>query len=65
MPRLSEDTRNRFACEMQDVKLIIIDEIDMTGMEQLFQINERLKQIKRSTEDFGGISVLAFGDFNQ
>jgi len=65
MPRLSEDTRNRLACEMQDVKLIIIDEISMTSMEQLFQINDRLKQIKRSTEDFGGISVLAVGDFNQ
>lgn len=65
MPRLSESTRNRLAKEFQDVDLIIMDEVSMTSMEHLFQIDERLKQIFKSRQDFGGRSILVVGDFNQ
>jgi len=65
MPRLSESNRNRLAHEIADVDLIIIDEISMASMDQLFQIDERLRQIKNSTKDFGGLSVLVVGDFSQ
>src|SRR5689334_5610533 len=45
MPKLNEDNRNRLASQYKDLDLIIIDEISMTSMEQLFQIDQRLRQI--------------------
>lgn len=54
MPRLTEINRNRLACEFQDLNLIIIDEISMTSREQLFQIDDRLRQIFKTSANFGG-----------
>jgi len=36
LPQFSESNRNKLASEMTDLKLIIIDEISMTSMQQLF-----------------------------
>lgn len=65
LPRLNESTRNKFASQFSDPDLIIIDEISMMSMEQLFQVDERLRQIFKSSADFGGKSITAVGDFNQ
>jgi sentrin-specific protease 1 len=42
-----------------------MDEISMTSMENMFQIDERMRQIFKTNEDFGGKSILVVGDFNQ
>ncbi|XP_065214928.1 uncharacterized protein LOC135841724 [Planococcus citri] len=62
---MSDNTCNKVYSKLRDLKLIIIDEISMVGTKIFHQIDSRLKQIFKSNEDFGGISVILFGDFNQ
>ena len=52
------------ACQMQQVKVIIIDEISMVGSNFFFQIHQKLSQ-NLGKEPFGGISVICTGDFGQ
>ena len=48
------------------VKLILLDEISMVGNNMFtVQINNRLKDIKGSKEDFGGVNIIAIGDLFQ
>ena len=48
------------------VKLIFLDEISMVGNCMFnIQINNRLKDIKGTKEDFGGVSIIAIGDLFQ
>ena len=48
------------------VKLILLDEISMVGNNMFtVQINNRLKDIKGSKDDFGGVSIIAIGDLFQ
>ena len=48
------------------VKQILLDEISMVGNNMFtVQINNRLKDIKGSKEDFGGVNILAVGDLFQ
>ena len=65
MARLEDSTCNTIRTKMLDLKLIIIDEISMTSVKQLYQIDTRLKQIFQSLEPFGGIPMLVVGDFFQ
>ncbi|KAG5674792.1 hypothetical protein PVAND_004740 [Polypedilum vanderplanki] len=62
---LSPDMANTMACQLQRLKLIIIDEISMLSAEHLNQISSNLKQIFRSSQEFAGRSVIVVGDFNQ
>ncbi|KAG5678799.1 hypothetical protein PVAND_008434 [Polypedilum vanderplanki] len=62
---LSPDTANTMACQLQRLKLIIIDEISMLSAEHLNQISSNLKQIFCSSQEFAGRSVIVVGDFNQ
>ncbi|KAG5666197.1 hypothetical protein PVAND_017659 [Polypedilum vanderplanki] len=62
---LSPDVANTMTANLKDLKLIIIDEISLLSSELLNQISSRLKQIFHTTEEFGGVSVIAVGDFNQ
>lgn len=57
---------NTLRCQIGNVILIFIDEISMVG-NTLFnvQVNNRLKDIKRRKEDFGGVSIVAIGDLFQ
>jgi hypothetical protein len=52
---------------VENLQLLIIDEISMVGERTLFDISQRLNEIKGMPSDelFGGISVLAVGDFYQ
>ena len=48
------------------MKLILLDEISMVGNNMFtVQINNRLKDIKGSKEDFGGVSIIAIGELFQ
>lgn len=47
------------------LKMVFIDEISMVGKRMFNFINLRLQEIMGSTEPFGGVSVIAFGDLFQ
>ena len=47
------------------LKVLLIDEISMTGKETFRHLNRTLQLIKNNTFPFGGISVIAIGDFLQ
>jgi len=55
----------KLSSELCQVKYVIIDEISMVGSEFLWDINHRLKQIMGSDKYFGGLNVIATGDFHQ
>jgi hypothetical protein len=63
--RLGDEKRNTLRCKYSQLHLIIIDEISMVGSDLLLQIHRRLQEIFQSSLDFGGISLLAFGDLYQ
>lgn len=62
---LSDSRINTLRAKLRNVKLFIIDEISMVSVRQLYQIDQRLKQVYCSTADFGGKSVIAVGHFRQ
>jgi ATP-dependent DNA helicase PIF1 len=62
---LSENIRTEMASKLLGVQLIICDELSMVSNKQLSFINERLQQIFRNTELFGGKSVIFVGDLWQ
>ncbi|KAK7878952.1 hypothetical protein WMY93_034202, partial [Mugilogobius chulae] len=51
--------------ELMNAEIIIIDEISMVSKELFTYVNLRLQQIKGTNKPFGGMSVLAVGDFYQ
>ncbi|EGT48478.1 hypothetical protein CAEBREN_00364 [Caenorhabditis brenneri] len=53
--------RNMF----EHVQLLIIDEVSMVSSVMLQFISRRLKEIMGSDEEFGGMSILVFGDLLQ
>ncbi|KAG8175966.1 hypothetical protein JTE90_000005 [Oedothorax gibbosus] len=65
MPDFPADLTNRICSHLCDCKLLIIDEVSMVGRRQFYQVDKRLKQIFKSHENLGGISVLCLGDFHQ
>jgi hypothetical protein len=58
-----EEIKQNFA----GVKYLIIDEFGMLGQKNLWHINNNLKLAlsPRDKLDFGGLSVILVGDFNQ
>ena len=64
--RLDSSRLNTLRSQLGGVKLIFLDEISMVGSTMFnVQINNRLKDIKGSKEDFGGVSIIAIGDLFQ
>ena len=51
--------------QKDELSLIVIDEISMVTCEMIDSIDQRLRQVFQTQSDFGGISVLAVGDFYQ
>ena len=64
--RLDSSRLNTLRCQLGGVKLIFIDEISMVGNTMFnVQINNRLKDIKGSSQPFGSVSIIAIGDLFQ
>lgn len=65
--RLKPDMKNTLRCQLFNLKVLIIDEISMLSSNHLDQISTRLGEIFETQPDvqFGGISVIVCGDFNQ
>ena len=51
--------------QLSDVQILVIDEISMVSKEILAYVDHRLQAIKGSRKAFGGVSILAVGDFYQ
>ena len=63
---LGSNRLNTLRCQLGGVKLIFIDEISMVGNTKFkVQINNRLKDVEGSSLPFGGVSIIAIGDFFQ
>ncbi|CAB3988639.1 ATP-dependent DNA helicase PIF1 [Paramuricea clavata] len=63
---LDSSRLNNLRCQLGGLKLIFLDEISMVGSTMFnVQINNRLKDIKGSKEDFGGVSMVVIGDLFQ
>nr|XP_054593099.1 uncharacterized protein LOC129159978 [Nothobranchius furzeri] len=52
-------------CELLNAEILVIDEISMVSKPLFAYVDARLKQIKGNQRPFGGMSVLAVGDFYQ
>ena len=53
-------------CELGALKLILLDEVSMVGNSMFtVQLNNRLKDLKGSKDDFGGVSITTLGDLFQ
>ncbi|KAK7573658.1 hypothetical protein V9T40_004699 [Parthenolecanium corni] len=65
MTALSDNIQNTLYSKLHDVEVVIIDEISMVGSNFFQKVNERMCQIFKTKELFGGKSVLLFGDFYQ
>ena len=48
--------------QMESKKLIFIDEFSMLQQKDLYYIDQRLKQIMRNEESFGGLVFVLSGD---
>ncbi|XP_052095177.1 uncharacterized protein LOC127730440 [Mytilus californianus] len=62
---LSCDVLNTFRTKYRNLSLILIDEISMVGNKMFSLLERRLKKIKGSNCSFGGVSIIAIGDFFQ
>ena len=51
--------------KLNNIALCVIDEVSMVFLSTFNRICSALKKIKQSNDEWGGISVLAVGDFYQ
>ena len=62
---MSADELNTFRIKYRNLKVVIIDEISMVGRRTFYLIDTRLQQLTGVRAPFGGLSVIAVGDFYQ
>ena len=62
---LKEQNLSEMRVELGDLQILVIDEVSMVYKRLLYYVHERLVQIKKCKEPFGGVSVIAVGDFYQ
>ena len=61
----TSDELNSCRVKYRNLQVIIIDEISMVGKRLLNFIDTRLQQLTGTKKDFGGINIIAVGDFYQ
>ena len=59
------EKRSTMHLKLKNVMLCVMDEISMVGSSRFNQICYTLKKTKQNSEDWGGICILAAGDFYQ
>ena len=62
---LKEQTLNGIRSKLEHLEILVIDEVSMVYKRLLYYIHERLVQIKKCKKPFGGVSIIAVGDFYQ
>ena len=62
---MSADELNTFRIKYRNLKVVIINEISMVGKRTFDFIDTRLQQLTGVRAPFGGLSVIAVGDFYQ
>lgn len=62
---LKEQTLSALRVKLESLQILVIDEVSMVYKRLLYYLHERLVQIKRCKKPFGGVTVLAVGDFFQ
>ncbi|XP_061168811.1 uncharacterized protein LOC133178060 [Saccostrea echinata] len=62
---LGEQSLSEMRVKIGDMQILIIDEISMVYKKLLYYVHERLVQIKKCKDPFGGVCVIAVGDFYQ
>ena len=65
LSHLSASMSNTLATKLAHLKVLIIDEISMVGQHTLKMVDQRLQHIFGNNRPFGGVSVIAVGDFCQ
>ncbi|XP_078328197.1 uncharacterized protein LOC144623625 [Crassostrea virginica] len=62
---LKEQSLNGIRSTLEHLQILIIDEVSMVYKRLLYYIHERLVQVKKCKQPFGGVSIIAVGDFYQ
>ena len=63
---LSDNVRDERRCELQNLKMVIVDEFSMVKSDMLYQLDLRLREVKSKPDVlFGGVSIVLFGDILQ
>ena len=62
---LSDEKRNTLRSKLASLCFIIIDEISMVGSDLVLRIHYRLSELFGGRQNFGGISIITFGDMYQ
>ena len=63
--RVCESELNTLRCRFRELALVVVDGMSMVERKMLAIIDDRLKQIRGSSEPFGGVSMIFVGDLNQ
>ena len=62
---LREQSLSEMRVQLGDLQILVIDEVSMVYKRLLYYVHERLVQIKKCKDPFGGVCVIAVGDFYQ
>lgn len=62
---MKEQSLSPIRAKLENLQILVIDEVSMVYKKLLYYIHERLVQIKKNKDPFGGVSILAVGDFFQ
>jgi len=69
LKKISQDTADKLQGKLDGLKVVIIDEMSLVGLESLVDINRRLQAAQsdkvRAQQLFGGCTVILMGDFYQ